>query len=218
MLKSYRLLSVAVAALLVAGIATTASAQNMLANPGFEEGYVAWTPFNNCYIETTVPPGDPCVSPYEGTWDLKFFGNFWGVFNVSGAFQNFPAVEGDEWTMSCKSYICPADTMLGDGPPNSCWAIQKIVWFNAADVEIGGVESIIASGLSPNGVWMDNAPIVGVAPAGTAYVQILLLYLQPADNYDGGAVQVDNVVAYLSNGPVGTQEATWGAIKALSGK
>lgn len=216
MLKSYRLLTIAIAALLVAGIASTASAQNMLANPGFEEGYVAWTPFNNCYIETTG--GDPCINPYEGAWDLKFFGNFWGGFNVSGAFQNFPAVAGDEWTMSCKSYVCPTDPMLGDGPPNSCWAIQKIVWFNAENGEIGGVESTIATGLSPTGVWMDNAPIVGVAPEGTAYVQILLLYLQPDGNYDGGAVQVDNVVAYQSNGPVGVEESTWGGIKTQAGK
>jgi hypothetical protein len=211
MLKSYRLLIVAFAMLTVA---TGASAQNILANPGFEDGYSGWTLFNNAYIETTG--GDPCINPYEGVYDLKFFGNFWGSFNVSGAFQNFPTAPGAEWTMCCQSYICADDPMIGTGPDAFCWAIQKIVFFDASDTEIGGVESIIGDGTFATGVWNSNSPIFGTAPAGTAYVQILLLYLQPADNYDGGAVQVDNVIAFQCGGPVANEEASWGAIKKAS--
>ncbi|MBN1884338.1 MAG: hypothetical protein JW876_02280 [Candidatus Krumholzibacteriota bacterium] len=210
MLKRYRLLAVVAVAALLLGIAGAVSAQNILANPGFEDGLNGWQVFGNAYAETTNP--DAGFIPYEGDGLASIFGNWWGVFNVTGIFQEFPTTAGAEWTMSCKSRHWGGDPMIGVGAPDANWVVQKIAWFNALGEEIGGVESTILDGTFATDTWFDNAPIVGVAPEGTVKLQALVLYLQPL--WDGGACHVDNAVLYQSGGPVGTDDASWSSIKA----
>ena len=210
MLKSYRLLIIAIAVLFVA---TGASAQNMLVNPGFEDGWTGWQHFENAYVETWN--AEWCLAPYEGDFLCKMYGNFWGSFNVSVIFQEFVTTADAEFTMECMAKQCTIDPMLGDGAPDACWAVMKIAFFDA-DGEIGGAEVTICDGTGtfPLDTWYSSGPVVGVAPEGTIKVQALILYLQPADNYDPGAVHVDNVSFELTGGPVGTEESSWGAIKS----
>jgi hypothetical protein len=211
MLKSYRLLIVAIAMLFVA---TGASAQNMLANPGFEDGWTGWEHFENAYVETWNP--EWCIAPFEGDFLCKMYGNFWGSFNVSVIFQEFAAAPGTEFTMECMAKQCTIDPMLGGGAPDACWAVMKIAYFGA-DGEIGGDEVTICDGTGafPLDTWYTNG-VVGVVPEGATKIQALILYLQPAGNYDPGAVHVDNVSLQMTGGPVGTEESTWGAIKKAS--
>lgn len=209
MLKSYRLLHIAIAALLVAGIATTASAQNVLLNPGFEDGLNGWGAFGNAYAETSNPPQ---FVPYEGTGLVSMFGNFWGSFNVSGIYQEFPTLPGAMWVLCCKSRHWSGDPMTMDGVDDN-WVVQKIAFFDVAHNEIGGVESTVLDGSFATDLWFDNAPITGYAPEGTMYVQALVLYLQPM--WDGGAAHIDNVQFYQCGGPVGVEESTWGGIKTM---
>jgi len=211
MLKSHRLLSVAIVALFLTGIATAASAANVLVNPGFENGLDGWGHFANAFAEASNPPQ---FVPYEGNGLASMFGNWWGVFNVSGIFQEFPATEGTEWTMSCKTRHWSGDPMTADGVDDN-WVVQKIAFFDAGGTEIGGVESTVLNGTFATDTWFDNAPIVGVAPAGTAKVQALVLYLQPM--CDGGACHVDNV-EFFESGLIGTEGTTWGEIKAQFNK
>ena len=210
MLKSHRMLSIAIVALSIIGMTGAASAAgNVLANPGFESGLSGWGVFGNVYAESSNPPQ---FVPYEGSKLVSRFGNWWGVFNVSGIFQEFPTAPGAEWTMSCKTRHWSGDPMTADGVDDN-WVVQKIAWFDAGGTEIGGVESTVLNGTFATDTWFDNASIVGTAPAGTAKLQALILYLQPL--WDGGAAHIDNVDLHQVGGPVATEESSWGAIKAL---
>lgn len=204
MLKTAALVAVV---LLVTG--SVATAQNLLTNPGFESGLDGWGFWGNTYAEVTNAPQ---FVPYEGNGLVSFFGNWSGPYNVSGFFQEFPTVPGDEWTMSAKSRHWSGDPMIGAGAPDGNWVVQKLAWFDAGNAEIGGVESTILDGTFAQDMWFDNAPIVGVAPAGAVKVQALLLYIQPAT--DGGAAQID-MVTLTKSGAVPVEESTWGKVKAL---
>ncbi|HEX6792007.1 MAG TPA: hypothetical protein VF247_11910 [Candidatus Krumholzibacteria bacterium] len=188
--------------------ATGAFAQNVLVNPGFESGLSGWTPFGNVYPEG---PAWPFI-PNSGNGLVSMFGNWWGVFNVSGMFQEFPASPGDTWEMSSFASFCSCDPMVGVGAPNNNWVVQKIAWFDASNTEIGGVESTILDATFAADVWHGSGTISGVAPAGTVKLQALILYLQPL--YDGGAAHIDDV-SLVHVQPVKAQSSTWGQVKAL---
>jgi len=195
-----------VGAFLLTGSA--AFAQNVLVNPGFESGLSGWTAFGNAYGEASNPPQ---FVPRTGTGVASMFGNWWGVFNVSGIFQEFPTTPGEVWEMSSSARHWSGDPMTADGVDDN-WVVQKIAFFDAANTEIGGVESRILDGTFAMDVWHDAATISGVAPAGTVKLQALILYLQPL--YDGGAAHIDDV-SLVHRAPVPTEPTTWGQVKAL---
>lgn len=174
-------------AVLVCG-ASTAFAQNLLINPGFEDGLNGWNVFGNAFPETTNPPA---IEPFEGDGVAKMFGNFSGGFDVTGIFQEFAAAPGQEWTMDSYSRHFSGDPLTGSGAPDFNWTVMKIVFKDAGDIEIGAVESTILDGTFATDVWHDNAAISGTAPAGTVQVEAFILFLQPFN--DGGAAQIDNV-------------------------
>ena len=171
-----------------------AQGQNLLTNPGFESGLDGWITFGNVFAETANPPQ---FVPFEGDGLASMFGNFSGSFNVSGMFQEFAAAPGSEWTMDGYSRHFSGDPMIGPGAPDANWVVMKLAFKDIADVEIGAVEATILDGTSPMDVWIDNDPIVGIAPAGTVQVEAFFLYLQPG--FDGGAAHIDN--AYLIPAP-----------------
>ncbi len=187
----------------------TASAQNLLANPGFESGLTGWTPFGNVYAEAANPPQ---FVPLNGNGLVSMFGNFSGGFNVSGIFQEFPCTPGEEYEISSSARFWSGDPMTGSQAAGGNWMVQKIAFFDAANAEIAGFDSIILDGSFTADVWHTAAPVSGMAPAGTVKVQALILYLQP--NFDGGAGHVDDV-SFIKKQSVPTQEETWGGIKAL---
>lgn len=204
MRSAQRVALVVIAVLLTATLASA----NMLVNPGFEDGFNGWTPFGNAYVE--ADNGDQFVA-YEGMYLCSMFGNWSGPWNVTGIFQEFPAAEGDEFSLSAKSRHWGGDPMIGIGAPNDNWVVQKIAFFDAIG-EIGAVESTILDGTFAPYVWHDNAAVVGTAPAGTIAVQALILYIQPADA--GGAAHIDNV-EFLLLDPNAVDESSWGVIKSL---
>lgn len=160
-----------------------AQADNFYENPGFEDGLNGWITFANVFHETTNPPQ---FVPFEGEGLVSMFGPFDGSV-VSGLFQEFPASEGDEFTLDVYSRQWSGDALAGDN-----FAVQKIVFKDAADVEIGAVESVIMDATFTPDVWHDNDPIMGVAPPNTVQVEAFFLFVQPA--FDGGAVHLDNAV------------------------
>jgi hypothetical protein len=199
----------ACAGLLLVTVAGAAAQANVLTNPGFESGLTGWIAFGNVYAQTDLPPQ---FVAHSGTGLVSMFGTFSGGFGVSGMFQEFPTVAGATWEMwSCARHFS-GDAMFGGGAPNSNWVVQKMAFFDAANVEIGAAESTILDGTYATDTWHAAAPIYGVAPAGTVKVQAFILYLQPA--FDGGAAHIDDVM-FREVGVIPTTETTWGSIKAL---
>lgn len=199
-------------ALIMCTVAVLASGAwaNMLVNPGFEDGLNGWGYFGNVYHEHANPPQ---FVPYEGNCLISMFGNWSWPWNVSGIFQEFSTCPGDQWSLSAKSRHWSGDPLIGPGAPWFNWVVQKIAWFDANHVEIGGVESTILDGTFPTDIWFNNEPIVGVAPQGAVSMQALVLYIQPAT--DPGAAHIDYVELLYLGGPSATESSTWGGIKRL---
>jgi hypothetical protein len=175
---------------------------------GFESGLSGWGAFNNVYPQASNPPQ---FTPRTGNGLVSMFGNWWGVFNVSGIFQEFATTAGESWQLSSSARHWSGDAMTADGVDDN-WVVQKIAFFDGGGNEIGGVDSRILDGTFAMDVWHDAAPITGVAPAGTVKVQALILYLQPL--WDGGAANVDDV-SFVHVIPVKTEPTSWGQVKAL---
>lgn len=157
---------------------------NLLANPSFDDNggsLSGWGAFGNAYSDTNIS----LSAPGSG----KMFGNFSGGFDVTGIFQAFPAKEADEYTFAASSFVGSFDPLSGTGPADFNWAVMKIAFFDGGGTEIAGNEVIIADGTSPVDVWQPFQ-VAATAPAGTASVQALFLFLQPYN--DGGSVFVDN--------------------------
>jgi hypothetical protein len=209
-----RWLLIACATVCMLAAAGVATAQNILTNPGMEDGPTGygvqgWNVFGNVYTEANN--GWPFAA-YEGTKMMSFFGTWCGAWCVSGMFQEYPSAEGVEWTFSCKSRHHNGDPLTGVMPTGN-WVVQKLAFFDAGNAEIAAVESVILDGTWPTEVWHDNAPIMGVSPAGAVKVQALILYIQPA--FDGGACQIDNAELYVSDMTVPNETAAFGQVKAL---
>ena len=187
----------------------TASAQNLLANPSFETGPTggnpsSWLAFGNMAVERN---SSPQFIPYDGARLLSMWGNFSGPYNVTGIYQEFACNPDDEWSLSAKSRHYSGDALAGDN-----FVVQKIVFKDAADVEIGAVESVILNSSFATDTWHVNQPITGIAPIGTVQVEAMILYVQAADA--GGAGHVD-YAQFIYCGAVGVEESSWGAIKSL---
>lgn len=167
---------------------------NMLTNPSFDDAggsFNGWFTFGNAFLN--APDEVFQSAPAAG----KMFGNFTGGFNVTGILQAFPANSGETYTFTGWSHVRSADAMVGNGPPNDNWVVMKIAFFDApaGGNEIGGGETTIASGLTPQDQWLFNT-VTATSPCGTQRVEALFLYLQPL--WDGGAVFVDDATFSMS--------------------
>ena len=128
LLKSWLLRVSCTAMLLFAlvGMSTSASAQNVLVNPSFESGLTGWTAFANVYPEVSNPPQ---FVPLTGNGLVSMFGNWWGSFNVSGIFQEFPCSAGDQWRISSNARFWSGDPMIGSQAAGGNWVVQKVAFF-----------------------------------------------------------------------------------------
>ncbi len=190
-------------------LAPAGLAQNLLTNPGFETGdFTGWNNFAplSVFVEGANPPD---VDPFDGNFSGKLFGDFVPGVTATGMFQAFPATPGDQFVMDCWSRQFGGDTMIGVGAPNDNWVVMKMAFFDAGGAEVGAAERTIMDGTFPANTWIDNAPVTGTAPAGTATVQAFILFIQP--NFDPGACQVDEITfAPVSAGTYpGTGEDLW---------
>lgn len=209
-----RIASVGLLLALLGGTGSSASAANVLVNPGFEDGPApapgagpGWIAFGNVFTE--VP--NPCIVPFAGNQLAKMFGTFPGV---SGMFQDFPTAPGQKWALSSHSRFCSDDPMVGSQAGGNNFVVQKLTFWADPSNEIpsAAVESTILDGSYAVNTWFTNAATVGVAPDGCTFVRAFILYVQP--QFDGGAAQIDDVS--LENiTPVPAEGASWGRVKAL---
>src|SRR5690242_19773137 len=164
-------------------------------NGGFEQGLTGWTTFGNAF-------GDDAYAE-SGTNALKIYGNWSTPGNATGAYQALPAAAGQTWTLEGFGLDPAEDAVAGT---NQNFALLKLVWFDgpngtgnalqpmpgpgAAFGAYPGVESERLNAQTPLGTWV-RLSASGVAPAGTASVQIFGgLFIQP--NFEGGSLWFDS--------------------------
>ena len=185
-------LSLAAATAATLGLAASASAVNLLTNPGFEVppavgveyfGASGWVDFGGgTFTQTSA-----IVTPNTGDQSLKMFGA------PSGVFQTFAASPGELWNGGVWMLNNSADPIL----PGQIAAVN-IEWLKA-DSSPSAITPFIsngtfnAGGAAPVDTWT-LLTITGVAPADAAFARLTLITgpFAPGDGAGGGAVWMDD--------------------------
>jgi hypothetical protein len=167
-----------------------------LQNPGFENGLSGWNAFGNAFPGTAAN-NDPART---GTGSGKMFGNFFGGFNASGVFQQFPAEPGQTWSGSAYATTISTDRVSGGN-----FSVLNIEWRDVTGNLISFVSAPAVDANTPPDAYIP-VTVTGTAPAGTVATRIVLLHLQPDQPfYAGGAVWWDDVT-FGQGGPGPTCE------------
>ena len=162
---------------------STASATNLLTNGDFESGTTGWTTWSwgTGFVGTGSDPSIQLDGTYlyagqsgAGDWD-----------GGGGAYQLFPAKQGDEF------YVSAMAKAEGATPR----ATLVLVYLNASQVEITREEYDIAN-WSPLAIWTFGEISGYPAPSGTAYVKVEI-----ANNGGRGTAYFDNVYADFTSAP-----------------
>jgi beta-glucanase (GH16 family) len=178
-------------------------AQNILSNPGFEAGSLTnWMPFqSNNYIESNG-------LAHSGTYYYKVYGQFSGVTNFTGIYQENSSAPGDTYSADGWTYSSSSDAIHGDDSiwievafqdasynALACYRSDVVTSNNMAsfggfnnwiDLQITNQCSFTNASaliLSPGKVTNTVANLV--APAGTAYVRYEVVFAQGVDNANG---------------------------------
>lgn len=174
---------------------------NLLSNPGFESaGLANWATFGN--VINNVSAQNITNEPvFDGTNVFKAYGQFTGVTNYSGIYQDVPASAGQSFNASAWMLTPSTDEIAGT---NSAW--MEISFRNSASNVLSLFRSNTITTNTPPGLWLDmpvtnqfnpvnNAPNGSVtnlvAPSNTSFARCELVFHQPA--YAAGSVVFDDV-------------------------
>ena len=180
--------------LLLAGTAQAGVVANLLTNGSFESpdvaagaetgGSTGWGSFNSTFTNQAFPAQD-------GEQTLKVFGPFFHG-GGSGVVQGgFVATDGQTWEAS--AWLRNPST---DAIGQNNFAVVKVEFLNGSNAVIGAFESSQFNSTAPTDVWTPVS-VQGIAPAGTATAQIVLVHVQ-LDPIDGGSVLFDNAAFGLA--------------------
>jgi len=203
-------------ALLFLAVAGPVFAANLLTNPGFESPAVTppaveyfgagdgWIAFGGGTFTVT----SAVVAPNSGNQCFKTFGGC-----CSGAFQQFPCTPGDTWNGGVWMLNSSVDPMA-----NGQVAAVNIEWIQAD----GNTQSTIIPFISNGTFTAATAPldtwtlqtITGAAPADAAFARLVVITGDFQPGGPGGAPFFDDAFFEIQ-GPVSSEESTWGKIKSL---
>ena len=183
------------------------AAANLLANPGFEVHSAGWPEsFDGWGHMQSVAAGELGLPAHGGERVLRGEGVYGDAYHAGGVHQFVPAAAGETYRASCWVYHS-ADYPLTGG--SSLWI--KLEFKNAGGGMLGSQAVQVMDATEPPGVWRLAEGPEGVAPAGTATVGIVLVFMQP-EAADGGAGVFDDVVLERVTGGIVTYDlATRGA-------
>ncbi len=189
------------ALLAVSAIGSQSFAQNLLVNPGFEDGggsYNGWFTFGSGPNISTA--ADDNIM-HSGDAASKIYGDFTAcdvggsAFDVGGYGQTFTPVVGNVYEFGGFSYMSSEDAIPGLNNCDYNRCVAKVVFFNATTggSEISGNEIVIGEWDTQLDEWIEFSASA-VAPAGALRGEALILFLQPA--CDTGSVYVDDCWLY----------------------
>lgn len=182
-------------------LASTATAANVLINPGFESPSTApgveypgggdgWTAFGGVFTVNSA-----VVTPFAGDQSLKMFAG------PSGVFQQFSATPGQEWNGGAWILNDPNDPMSGGQV-----AAINIEWLDAGQNQIGFISNGTFDATSPQGEWTLQT-ITGIAPEDTALARLTLITGDFLGGGFGGAPKYDE--AFFETTVVPVPAAFW---------
>lgn len=175
---------------------------SLAANPSFEDGPVGGTPTNWTITNGSVLAGVPTstkqlsTSPLSGSYVLRML-LFPTAINSSDtlvASALLPAAAGQVWTGGV--YV----RFFDHTGPNQVFMSTALRFYNSALVSIGSVPLVAVQSFTSTTDWYllrpDATSLSGIAPAGTAWVQLEIgaLYIIGNTNYD---VQIELDYAML---------------------
>jgi hypothetical protein len=213
-----RSLTLCAATGVVVALATTKTyAVNVLGDPNFDLNNGSWNFFNGASITLGTGPG--LLPPLSASNVL----NLTTLNNVPGAFQQFAAQPGDLWTMTGFGQV---DNAAGPGSPllgGTAFGGLQITFFNAANVNLGTVETSPGNALFSNQInggspllaWIPLT-VSAHAPAGTAYGQAFAIMVDFGSAVPEG-ILVDNTSLSITPVPEPTTLALAGLAAAMFG-
>jgi beta-glucanase (GH16 family) len=205
---------------------------NVLANSGFENASLSqWTGYsedgtnaNGGYVESTYNtyynggnPGGDSVLVRNGNYTAKVFGDFSGVANDNGIYQEISTEAGTIWSADAWALTHPQDLMSGD---NSIHIEVSFRDANDAILELYRSPVLTASSITPEtwtqlsvsqkidpttGTVLENDASI-TAPSGTQKVRYQANYNQPL--YGNGSIYFDDLSLVLESNPARTLTAT----------
>jgi hypothetical protein len=193
-----------------------ASAANVLVNPGFESPSTApgveyygagdaWVSFGGGIFTVASVVN----TPNSGDQSLKTFGGC-----CSGAYQQFPATEGETWNGGVWMKNSSLDPMI-----NGQVAAVNIEWIQADGVTQSTIIPFISNGTftaadAPVDVWTLQT-ITGVAPADAAFARLVVITGDFLPGGPGGAPFFDDAFFEVTGGGVPTEDSSFGTVKSL---
>ena len=155
---------------------------NLLANPSFDTSLTGWSVFGNVLFDGRY------WAYRTRAGCAKLYGPFALPGDASGMYQHLPAAAATTYELSVYSMsTCMESPLTGS---NDNFATAKIVFRDAAGVELGSNEVVIADNSMSLGNYALHT-VTATAPEGTASVEPYILFIQPTSM--GGAVWVDDI-------------------------
>ncbi len=189
------------ALLAVSAIGSQSFAQNLLTNPGFEDGggsYNGWFTFGSgpnisTAADDNIMRTGVAASKLYGEFSLCDIGG--SAFDVGGYGQTFAPVVGNTYEFGGYSFMSIEDAIPGTNNCDFNRCVAKVVFFNAAvgGSEICGNEIVIGEWDTTTDEWIEFS-VSAIAPAGALRMETLILFLQPG--CDTGSVFIDDTWLY----------------------
>ncbi len=190
--------------------AAARAATNVLANPGFETGtFAGWTGYGNHAVESTNNTyyngglaGGSNVLTHSGIYVGKTWGQFTGLANYNGFYQDAVAASGSVWSAAGWALTHHQDLISGG---NTCWievtfrdatdtvlALYRSANIDASSTPDTWIYLPVTNQLDPSAFVITNTVTSFTAPAATAKARYQIVFAQPA-GYDGGSVYFDDL-------------------------
>jgi hypothetical protein len=185
--KIYKVMSLLACSAMITLGAATANAQ--LIDGGFETtGLPNWSTFNSAIqLATSGMASANKTDPDGGGFVLKVYGPFNSNWDGAGAQQAIAASPGQSLTLTGYG-MNPSGDAMGTGS----FGLIQIQFQDSSHASLGSAFSSanLASG-APTDVWT-LMTATGVAPAGTAFANIVALHLSSPSNA-GGSIYFDDL-------------------------
>lgn len=200
-------------ALLMILAAGGAQAQNLLSNPGFENGLTGWTQLGDMPV---IDGGTGCVTPYEGSHYVWLaYKSSLGMTNAYSLLrQAVPFTAGHTAKLTARAMHCSTFPLTGTATGVGQVLTCDFQFLNASGTVInttGAIGTGYIDGTTPTNTWQATS-FSAVAPAGTTQVRVRVMYSTVNWAQSGGLV--DDLVLQDEQAVDATPTA-WGQLKAL---